>query len=367
MFPRLILLFSFLLCYCYQSFAQPVNDDPCGAITIPVSSPDFTGNNCSASTTYSWTNATLTAATPNPSCAASGFSYIRDVWYKLTVPASGKIQFTLNAALPVFLTFYNASSCSSTLTFSEIKCLPYTTTTRDSIVSLSSLTVGASIFLRVARTFEMPNPTGSIYLCAAESISTPAIDNSKRIGIGTNQPLAKLDVVGTTIIRDSLQVGKSIETQTQLITRDIQIKNNAGADKILVSDAAGNGQWEFRDTTYSSPWMTSPFSSRDTTIDGTCLRIRHLLAPEITSDVIARKHVTVYFRVGSIGPYQLPYIADAGGATNQINWFMRNGVIFVFRHTFNTCRFTSSVPESYTGQPIMINLPQSLEYRYVIN
>jgi hypothetical protein len=367
MFPRKSFLFFCLFLCFFQAFAQPVNDDPCGAISIPVSNPLFTGNNCSASTTYSWTNATLTAATPNPSCAASGFSNIRDVWYKLTVPASGKIQMTINAPLGLFLTFYNASSCSATLTFSEIKCLPYTTTTQDSVFTLSSLSAGASIFLRVARTFEMPNPTGSVQICAAESITTPTIDNTKRIGIGTNQPLAKPDVVGTTIIRDSLQVGKSIETQTQLITKDIQIKNNAGANKILVSDASGNGQWTFRDTTFSSAWISSPFNSRDTTVDGTCVRVRHLVAPEITADVIARKHVTVYFRVGSIGPYQLPYINEAGGATNQINWFMQNGKIFVYRHTLNSCRFTSSNAESYPGEPVMINLPQSLQYRYVIN
>jgi hypothetical protein len=76
--------------------------------------------------------------------------------------------------------------------------------------------------------------------------------------------------------------------------------------------------------------------------------------------------ITVYFRVGSIGPFPLPYISDAGGATNQINYAFTNGKIFVYRHTYNTCRFNNGIAEVYPGQPVMVNLPQSLEYRYVI-
>jgi hypothetical protein len=115
-----------------------------------------------------------------------------------------------------------------------------------------------------------------------------------------------------------------------------------------------------------SAWVTSPFNSRDTTIDGTCLRIRHLLAPGITTTVLNQAVLMTYFRVGSIGPYALPYTSDAGGATNMINCIYNVGKIFVYRHTFNTCRFNSGIPESYPGQPVLVNLPQSLEYRYII-
>lgn len=115
-----------------------------------------------------------------------------------------------------------------------------------------------------------------------------------------------------------------------------------------------------------SAWMTSPYDSRDTTIDGTCYRVRHLDAPLLTSSILNTGTIITYFRVGSIGPYQLPYISDAGGATNSVNCFYKLGKIFVYRHTLNSCRFTSAVPEEFPGQPVMINLPQSLEYRYVI-
>ncbi len=115
-----------------------------------------------------------------------------------------------------------------------------------------------------------------------------------------------------------------------------------------------------------SPWITSPYNSRDTTVDGTCLRIRHLDAPSLSATILNQGVMITYFRVGSIGPYNLPYISDAGGATNSVNCIYNQQKIFVYRHTFNTCRFSSAVAEAYPGQPVMINLPQSLEYRYVL-
>jgi hypothetical protein len=115
-----------------------------------------------------------------------------------------------------------------------------------------------------------------------------------------------------------------------------------------------------------SPWITSPYNSRDTTIDGTCLRLRHIDAPSLSVGILNQGVMITYFRVGSIGPYQLPYTSDAGGATNMINCVFNLQKILVYRHTFNTCRFNSGIPESFPGQPVLVNLPQSLEYRYVL-
>jgi hypothetical protein len=115
-----------------------------------------------------------------------------------------------------------------------------------------------------------------------------------------------------------------------------------------------------------SPWINSPYASRDTSIDGTCLRLRHLDAPSLSNAILNQGVMITYMRVGSIGPYQLPYTSDAGGATNMINCIYRLEKIFVYRHTFNTCRYNSGVPESFPGQPVMVNLPQSLEYRYIL-
>lgn len=161
------------------------------------------------------------------------------------------------------------------------------------------------------------------------------IAHDGKVGIGTGSPAYPLDVAG-------------------------RINTNAGFSINGVPLATGYYY-------YASPWMNSPTASVDSTIDGTCLRTRRLPIPQLTSDMFGNALVTVYFRVGSIGPYQLPYISDAGGVTNQIHWFMKKaGEIIVYRHTLNSCRFSSGDPESYAGEPIMINIPQSLEYRVVI-
>lgn len=112
-----------------------------------------------------------------------------------------------------------------------------------------------------------------------------------------------------------------------------------------------------------SDWQTSPSASRDTTIDGTCLRLRHLNAPSLTQGILDSGLVITYMRVGSIGPYLLPYTSDAGGATNQLNCVYKTNVIYLTRHTFGSCRFTSASPGT---EPVLVNLPSSLEYRYVI-
>jgi hypothetical protein len=115
-----------------------------------------------------------------------------------------------------------------------------------------------------------------------------------------------------------------------------------------------------------SPWITSPYNSRDTTVDGTCLRMRHIDAPSLSATILNQGLMITYMRVGSIGPYALPYTSDAGGATNTVNCIYNQQKILLYRHTFNTCRFNSGIAEAYPGQPVLVNLPQSLEYRYVL-
>lgn len=340
-----ILLFFFSA----KIFAQPANDDPCGAITIPVNAGDIFGAICTPTTSYSWTAATLTAATPNPSCIASSQSNIRDVWYKMVVPASGKIQIVMKATLGHHLTVYAQATCSNTIAFVEKACYTYAGASTVANTTFTGLAAGTTVYLRITRTTEMPNSSSAILLCANDVVTVPVIDNTKSVGIGTNTPAAKLDVAGTTVIRDSLVVSGSIETRSKLKAPDL---------KGTLTDVG---------SVYSSPWLTSPYNSRDTTIDGTCVRVRHLDAPELTSTILNTKLISVYFRVGSIGPYIMPYISDAGGATNQINCILNQGIILIYRHTYNTCRFNSGIAESFPGQPVMINLPQSLEYRYVIH
>jgi hypothetical protein len=273
----------------------------------------------------------------------------------------------------------------------EAGCTAYTAINTTQAIDLTSLNAGSTIYLRVTRSLGSAQANGSVKICALQTVNSVAIDYNKRIGLGTSNPLANLDIVGKTIVRDSLSVGKSLEVRENInVSKNLTVNGNlvlgsdlevsggitassmqvptgAGAQKMMVSDASGHGSWVTRDSVFSSAWMTSPYNSRDTVIDGTCLRLRHIDAPEITSHILNNKLITVYFRVGSKGPYQLPYISDAGGAINQINCIFQTGKILLYRHTYNTCRFNSGIAESYPGQPVLINLPQSLEYRYMIH
>lgn len=112
-----------------------------------------------------------------------------------------------------------------------------------------------------------------------------------------------------------------------------------------------------------SAWVTSPYNSRDTTIDGTCCRVRHIDAPSLSASILNQGVMITYMRVGSIGPYLLPYTSDAGGATNQIEAIYNLQKILVTRKTFGSCRFSAADPGT---APVLINLPQSLEYRYIL-
>jgi hypothetical protein len=309
----------------------------------------------------------------------------------MVVPPSGKLLISFNSATTLVAVFYKQANCTNTLNFIETGCFSYTSINALQSFELASLVSGSTIYLRLMRSPATVQANGSVKICASEAIPPTPIDKTKRIGIGTNAPLANLDVAGNTIVRDSMSIGKTLEVRENLnVNKDLVIHQNllvdnnievsgsvkalsiqmtqgASAQKVMTSDASGKGIWVFPDSVYSSPWVTSPYNSRDTVVDGTCLRVRHIDAPEITSYILNNKLITVYFRVGSIGPYQLPYTSEAGGATNAINCIFQQGKIILYRHTFNTCRYNSGIAESYPGQPVMINLPQSLEYRYVIH
>lgn len=175
--------------------------------------------------------------------------------------------------------------------------------------------------------FTTPNNTTSI-------LSRMKITNDGKVGIGTPTPEHALDVAG-------------------------RINSNVGFSINGVAITPGYY--------YATPWMTSPTESDDAIIDGTCVRARKLIIPELTSDMINQATVLVYFKIGSIGPYLLPYISDAGGYTNQIHYTLKTpGEITITRHTFDSCRYSSANPESYPGEPVMVNLPQNLQYRVII-
>lgn len=181
------------------------------------------------------------------------------------------------------------------------------------------------------------NAANDFYIQNYTSASTALTIKGTNSNVGINQtnPAAKLDVNGTFKLTDGTQ----------------------GVNKVLTSDAAGNASWTLGlvTTKFSSAWLSpSDPPSRDTSIDGTLTKVYFVHAPEITQAVLDAGQITVYFKVGGIGPYELPYISNAGGRANAVQAFFEVGKIGITRPTFNETA------------PNNINLPQTLEFRYVI-
>ena len=93
--------------------AQPANDNPCGGVVL-------TPNTACTNTAGTVTAATATPSIPAPGCA----NYIgADVWYRVTVPASGQITVTtsnLGGNINTGMAFYTAASCAGP--FALVSC-----------------------------------------------------------------------------------------------------------------------------------------------------------------------------------------------------------------------------------------------------
>ena len=192
-------------------------DDPCTAGLFLIDEADPLGQTCVPFKIFSWTNATLTPAVPNPSCGVLTPSNIRDVWVKVRVPASGKLSYQFTNATPEtqgyaspFIAVYSASSCSGT--FSEIYCGFFGS-------ELTGLTPNSVIYFRIYIYSSSIFDYGSVKLCIAAKNSVPGINNSSKVGIGIDTPFAKLDVVGTGIFRDKLTAGSDVEVRGNLIVQ----------------------------------------------------------------------------------------------------------------------------------------------------
>ncbi|MBU3714708.1 MAG: hypothetical protein FGM46_07140, partial [Ferruginibacter sp.] len=79
----------FILFYSSPLYAQPLNDEPCNAISLSV------GNSCSFSQ-YSNAGAT-TSVNPVPSHPGCGLYIGGDVWFKVVVPSTGTLTFETQA------------------------------------------------------------------------------------------------------------------------------------------------------------------------------------------------------------------------------------------------------------------------------
>lgn len=148
------------------AFAQPANDNPCGAVTL---TPNLTCTN----TAGTLASATATPSVPAPGCA----NYIGgDVWYQVTVPASGQITVTTSqqgGGINTGMAFYTAPSCAGP--FALVSC------NDDIIIIFNQYSIlvyngapGTVIYVRVWR--RNSTAGGSFNICATAPPPPPAND-----------------------------------------------------------------------------------------------------------------------------------------------------------------------------------------------
>lgn len=162
---RCIALWS-VLAVTMSAFSQPANNDPCGAVTL---TPNL---NCT-NTAGTLASATATPSIPAPGCA----TYVgADVWYQVTVPASGQITVTTSqqgGGINTGMAFYTAPSCAGP--FALVSC-------NDDIIVIFNLystlvyngAPGTVIYVRVWR--KNSTAGGSFNICATAPPPPPVND-----------------------------------------------------------------------------------------------------------------------------------------------------------------------------------------------
>lgn len=186
-------------------------DDPCNAGFFPLDEEDPLGQDCVPVDFYSWSGATLTPSIPSPSCISPmPPANVRDVWFKLRVPPSGKLRInhTYNGTA---ITAYTATACNGT--FTELACGFFG-------FNWTNLVPNSLVYIRIYRYTGTGSvlTDGSAKICAAISNQVPvANNNAGRVGIGIDTPFAKLDVVGNGIFRSTLTTLGNLETRGDLV------------------------------------------------------------------------------------------------------------------------------------------------------
>lgn len=170
-------------------FAQaPVNDDPCAAITLPVSAT------CNYQT-FTNVNSTTSTGFPAPGCASyNGF----DVWFQVTVPAGGALIFDtqIGTITDAGMAIYSGDCNTMTLIACDDDSSPNGAMP---MITRTGLTPGSTIWIRV---WEFGgNFQGTFGICVTTPPPPPANDNcSAATPVPVNPTLTCTQTVnGTTV------------------------------------------------------------------------------------------------------------------------------------------------------------------------
>lgn len=160
--------YSFTLTFIFLTtiaVAQPANDDPCSATSLTVGASCTFGG-------YTNAAATASAGVPAPGCASYSGG---DVWFSVTVPASGSITFDTNTGVvtDAGMAVYSGTCGSLTL----VECDDDDSGNGlMSFITLTGQTPGATLWIRV---WEFGNNNnGTFSICAYDNTpAAPANDN----------------------------------------------------------------------------------------------------------------------------------------------------------------------------------------------
>ncbi len=163
---------SLLMSISLTSYAQPANDDPCGAIEL------FPSTTCSF-VNYNNNGATITSS---PYYIANMYTNSiiadADVWFKIVVPASGVLTIEAQAGTltDANMALYSGSSCSGTLTL--LNCNERTSTPAGAgsgtnempIIAQNNLTPLSTVWVRIGNIY---GDIGSFGICVTSPNDLP--------------------------------------------------------------------------------------------------------------------------------------------------------------------------------------------------
>jgi hypothetical protein len=158
---KLILLFTCFTLLTFQLFAQPANDEPCAATLLTVDA------SCTFNT-YNSTGATASVGPPAPGC---GNYTTGDIWFKVTVPASGNILIDSKegSITDSDIAIYNGTCGSLNL----IECDDYDSPNGwMASIYRTGLTPGETIWIRV---WDYNGTTGTFDMCIT-TLNPPSND-----------------------------------------------------------------------------------------------------------------------------------------------------------------------------------------------
>ncbi len=221
---KAFLLLSLIVIFISAHAQAPANDEPCGAIALPILE---SADACTASS-INIINATYSNLVIPISCGTA-----EDVWFKFT-PAVGVSKIFLHKesiANEYFIETFTAGACNGT--FNTVNSCIHINADGDYELPVVPAQINYMRLFKYDGVNNYPNFTVNICLFSGFPSS------SSKVGINTKFPNANLDIAGNVRVRDSINI-KNVN-----ITGNFKLSNGLfGANKVLTSDVNGFATWK---------------------------------------------------------------------------------------------------------------------------